>query len=175
MARTHLGTAMLIGLLVIGALTIAGASVLVYAQESTDGSVTGIIGELNTSLIAIGSIIATVVAIASGVINWIRTKSGDKVISDQSNEWLQWLFENAKETDKWIQEIAAKVTENAPNVEIAVDVLKNLSPQAKEAIEANAPLAEKKLRDANSELKKVDEELERLYEVSPITDPVRPQ
>jgi amino acid permease len=65
-----------------------------YAQQEQQGStsVEGLLGTINSSVIAISGLIATAMSIVTGVVAWLRAKFGEKVISDDTNDWLQDLI-----------------------------------------------------------------------------------
>lgn len=175
-------TKVILGVAAIGVLLLLSAAwsmggsyyeLLAYAQTPPAGlTISEIISQLNGTIIAISALISTAMGIVAGVVAWLRARWGDKVISNDTNEWLQWFFEQAKQTDQDVKDLFKQVMDKHAEIDTLFDVFKNLNPEAAKKVEEAAPELAKRLKEVDANVENWQKELDRIYEISPKADPV---
>lgn len=159
-----------------------------FAQETTEtailttangtevvpvSSTEAVIGELQGTMVAISGLVATALTIVGVVINWIRAKTGDKVISADTNAWLQDMFEKQKTLDNSVRDIFKQVLERSNEIDVVVDVVKRNSPEFANAYNENLPKLQSMNQKVNEKIQHWQEEADKIkYAVSPEQDPV---
>lgn len=146
-----------------------------YAQEAPPESIDiqALLGQLQSTTLAISALITTAGSIAAGVVAWLRARFGDKVISDGANEWFQWFFEQLRSSDTELKNAIKEVVAKGAELQVVVDVARKAVPEFDKLYQENAPKALETLEKARQ---KVEEEwqpeLDKIYEISPKADPV---
>jgi hypothetical protein len=145
-----------------------------YAQQEQQGStsVEGLLGTINSSVIAISGLIATAMSIVTGVVAWLRARFGEKVISDDTNDWLQDLFEKIEKKDGDIRDIFRQLLEKSSEIDVVLGAVKNTNPELAKAMDAAKPKIEEEIKKVNVKIQHWQEEANKIYSVSPNTDPV---
>jgi len=136
----------------IGAFSLAGGMFsIAYAQSSSD-----LAANLTALVVAIGSVMGAIAAIATSVVGIIRSKTGDKLISDKAYNDISKVSSSLKETDYWIQENQGRMTS-------IVSAIATLSPEAKSSLEANGI----NIQALTAELNGLNNDLQRAHAMLP--------
>ena len=139
-----------LGLAIISLL--CGSSSVVYAQTQLGDSVSGI----TALFVAVGSVMGAVAAIATSIIGIIKSKTGDKLISDKSYGDISMVASSLKETDYWI-------LENQKNIGDIISAISTLSPDAKNALEEKGV----NIQSWTQQISSISDELARVHSMLP--------
>jgi hypothetical protein len=132
-----------------------------------------VLGELQGTMIAISGLVATALTIVGTVVAWIRSKTGDKIISNKSNEWLQDLFDKQRTLDGSVRDIFRQFLERSNDIDILVDVAKRTSPEFAKAFDENLPKLREKNQEVLTKINHWQEEADKVhFAVKPKDDPV---
>lgn len=154
------------------AASFMGSMNAAFAQQESPPSTESLLGEVNASVIAISGLMATAMSIITGVIAWLRAKTGDRVISNDTNDWLQDLFEKIQKKDGDVRDIFRQVLEKSSEIDVVLGVVKNANPELAKAIDAAKPKIEEEIKKVNVKIQHWQEEADKIYSVSPKSDPV---
>lgn len=145
----------------------------VYAQSTVVTTNTeSLLAQLNGTIIAISGLMAVGISIVTGVIAWLRAKTGDKIVSDGANEWLQALFEQIRQKDGDIRDVFRQVLEKHAQLDVVLDVIKTTNPEVKKRIEEAQPEIQARLTEINKQITNWQNQADKIYSVMPANDPV---
>lgn len=131
------------------AITAACVAVMpaVYAQTQDPA-----VSIVNTAqnITAIG---VAILSIAVAVIAWIRSKTGDQIISAEVERRFQTGLRNARATDDWLVEHEQKIN-------LVISAVANISPEGKKFIAEHGVT----LEGLDKESERVRQEVQTIYE-----------
>jgi hypothetical protein len=130
---------------------------IAYAQSATD-----VISNVTALIVATGSVMGAIAAIATSVVGIIKSKTGDKIISDKAYNDVTLVTQNLMATDRWIKE-------NQANVAYIVSAL-SANSDVKKSLEDNGI----NMQALNNELNGLSEDLQRWHEMLPGYKPSSP-
>ena len=138
--------------IMIGIFSLAGGIFsIAYAQSATD-----IASNVTALIVAIGSVMGAIAAIATSVVGIIRSKTGDKIISDKAYNDISKVSASLIDTDYWIQENQQRMTG-------MVSAIATLSPEAKKSLEDNGL----NIQALTTELNGLSNDLQRAHAMLP--------
>jgi len=139
---------------ITGVLALAGGVFsMAYAQQPTTNDPAS---NVTAFVVAIGTLLGAVAAIATSVIGIIKANTGDKFISDKAATEVTAVANSLKETDYWIQENQQKITNLA-------SAIASISPDAKQHLENNGM----NIQAMTADLNQISEELKRVHAMLP--------
>lgn len=139
---------------ITGVLALAGGVFsMAYAQQPTTNDPASNVTAL---VVAIGTLLGAVAAIATSVIGIIKANTGDKFISDKAATEVTAVANSLKETDYWIHENQQKITSLA-------SAIASISPDAKQHLEDNGM----NIQAMTADLNQISEELKRVHAMLP--------
>ncbi len=144
--------------IILGMISLAGGIFsIAYAQSATD-----VISNVTALIVATGSVMGAIAAIATSVVGIIKSKTGDKIISDKAYNDVTLVTQNLMATDRWIKE-------NQANVAYIVSAL-SANSDVKKSLEDNGI----NMQALNNELNGLSEDLQRWHEMLPGYKPSSP-
>ncbi len=144
--------------IILGIVSLAGGLFsIAYAQTATDA-----INNVTALIVAIGSVIGAMSAIATSIVGIIKSKTGDKIISDKAYNDVTLVTQNLMATDRWIKE-------NQANMASIVSALA-ANPDVKKSLEDNGINMQALANDLNG----LSEDLQRWHEMLPGYKPSSP-
>ncbi len=146
-------SAIILGIVSLG----GGLFSIAYAQTATD-----MINNMTALIVAIGSVIGAMSAIATSVVGIIKSKTGDKIISDKAYNDVTLVTQNLMATDRWIKE-------NQTNMASIVTALA-ANPDVKKSLEDKGINTQALTNDLNG----LSEDLQRWHEMLPGYKPSSP-
>jgi len=157
---------------IIGALAIATAlfsgSAYVYAQDeviiTAENSTTGepvpvvtttdaLLGQASALMAAIAGIITTVGTIIAVLIGFIRSKTGDKIISKDVEDKYTKAFAQIQQKDNELRDVFRQVLEQKEKINAFVDIVKTTNPEIVKKYESEvAPVVSQKLSEVQTQV-----------------------
>jgi hypothetical protein len=142
-------------------------------EEAAEPSATqALLGEVNSTIIAISGLMATAISIVTGIVAWLRARFGDRVISNDTNSWLQSIFEQVRQKDNDLRDVFRQVLEKHAEIDTVLTVVKGSNPELATKIDEAMPQVQKKLQEIQTKVAKWQADADKIYSVTPTSDPV---
>ena len=152
----HGNVHMMLTTLVVGIFCLGGGIFSVaYAQTETTDPISNITG----LVVAIGSLMGAMAAIATSVVGSIKSATGNSLISKEMEAKIKDISANMESTDEWIKE-------HTKDIGHIVEAVTKVSPQTKEILDENGL----SIKAITEDIKNTEEELRKVYEKLPKTN-----
>lgn len=137
--------------IMMGVISLAGGVFsIAYAQSTTD-----IAANVTALIVAIGSVLGAISAIATSIVGMIRSKTADKIISNKAYNDVSLITQNLIATDYWIKENQTNMTN------IVATIAAN--PDAKKLLEEKGVNIQALTNDLNG----INDDLQRWHSMLP--------
>ncbi len=143
---TLIGIAAIASILAIGLTVHLQAS---FAQENATTVVTtdDFLASTGGLIAAISTLVSTVVGIVVYVVNAIRSKTGDKIVStDLYNKFVDAVG-IIQQKDNELRDVYRQVLEHKETIKVAFDVLKSTNPEVAKKLDESLPVANKAIQN----------------------------
>jgi hypothetical protein len=124
---------------VIAFVLTVGLSVQLYAQEVVATDTDTLLSSIGGMLAAISALISTIVGIVVYVVNAIRSKTGDKIVStDAYNRFID-VVAQIRQKDNELRDVYRQVLEQKEVINVSLDILKRTDPAIAKRVDETLP------------------------------------
>lgn len=131
-----------------------------------------LVAQVQSTMTAIMGLLVTAGSIISIVVGWIRSKTGDKIVAKDTNEWLETIFSQVRQKDDELRDVFRQFKEHQEQINTYVDIVKSVNPEVAKKYEELAPKLTEKLQETRTQVEEWQKQADRFYAVTPKIDPV---
>jgi len=135
---TLIGVALIALALTVG-LTINLQTTFAQEASAPTTNVDNLLTSVGTTLAAISTLISVVVGIIVYIVNAIKSKTGDKIVSTDSYNRFLDVVAQVRQKDNELRDAYRQVLEQREVINVTLDVLKNTSPEVGKKIDETLP------------------------------------
>ena len=112
-----------------------------FAQEAAvpTTNADNLLGTIGATLAAISTLISVVVGIIVYIVNAIRSKTGDRIVSTDSYNRFIDVVAQVRQKDNELRDAYRQVLEQREMINVTLDVLKNSNPEVGKQIDETLP------------------------------------
>jgi hypothetical protein len=98
-----------------------------------------LLNSINGTIAAISTLVATVIGIVTYIVAAIRSKTGDKIISKDTENKLLDAFAQIRQKDNELRDVYRQVLEQRETINVTMDILKNTDPAVAKKLDEIQP------------------------------------